>query len=226
MDQVEAKKMGTGKNIKLHSKSALFWRSFKKEKLLYFMVLPGIIYYLVFRYAPMYGIIIGFMDYHLVGGVLNSEWVGLKHFKDFFLNTPDAWEIIRNTILINVYELIFAFPAPIILALLLHELKSTIFKRITQTISYMPHFLSTVVIVGMVVNFLSPSTGIVNQLLMQFFGLEKPISFMAEPEWFRTIFIGSGIWQSVGWGTILYLAAISGVSPTLYEAAKIDGANR
>ncbi|XEC97537.1 ABC transporter permease [Paenibacillus tarimensis] len=186
---------------------------------------PGILYYVVYKYLPMYGVIIGFQKYSVTKGIFGSPWVGLKHFRDFFMNTPDALQIIRNTILLNVYELIFAFPAPIILALLLYELRNILFRRIVQTISYLPHFLSTVVIVGMVLNFLSPSTGIINHLLKAFLGIE-PIMFMGESGWFRTIYIGSEIWQHLGWGTILYLAAIAGIDPTLYEAAKIDGANR
>jgi len=189
-------------------------------------MLPGIVYYLIFKYAPMYGVIIAFQKYSIGKGILGSEWVGLKHYTDFFLRTPDAMEIIRNTILLNVYELLFAFPAPIILAILLNELRNVVFKRIVQTISYMPYFLSTVVIVGMVVNFLSPSNGIINILLKSIFGLEEGIMFLALPEWFRTIYVSSEIWQGVGWGTILYLAAIAGVNPELYEAADIDGANR
>lgn len=187
-------------------------------------MLPGIAFYIIFKYVPMYGVLIAFMDYRVTRGLLGSDWVGMKHFTKFFFETPNAWRLIRNTILLNVYDVIFHFPAPIILAILLNELKSVLFKRIVQTISYMPHFLSTVVIVGMVVNFLSPQSGIVNHILAAL-GFER-IMFMGMPEWFRTIYIGSEIWQKLGWGTILYLAAIAGIDPTLYEAAKIDGANR
>ncbi len=156
---------------------------------------------------------------------MGSKFVGLKHFIEFFYVTPGSWKLIRNTILLNVYDLIFHFPAPIILAILFNELKNRAFKRFVQTVSYMPHFLSTVVIAGIIVIFLSPTTGIVNHLLVRFFGIE-PIMFLGLPEWFRTIYIGSEIWQRIGWGTILYLAAIAGIDPTLYEAAKIDGASR
>lgn len=204
----------------------MVFRRLRKDKALYLMLLPGLLFYIVFKYMPMYGVVIAFQDFSIGKGIWNSEWVGLKHFENFFLHNPYAWRVIRNTILISVYELLFSFPAPIVLALLLNELKSMMFKRVVQTISYMPHFLSTVVIVGMVVNFLSPSTGIINHFLMEVLGFEKPIMFLAEPGWFRTIFISSGIWSQIGWGTILYLAAIAGVDPTLYEAAKMDGANR
>ncbi len=200
------------------------WQSLIKHKTLYFLMFPGIAFYIIFKYIPMYGVLIAFQDYRVTRGVWNSDWVGLKHFIKFFYNTPGSWKLIRNTLLLNVYEIIFHFPAPIILALLLNELKSMLFKRVVQTISYMPHFLSTVVIVGMVVNFLSPQTGIINHFLAAF-GFER-IMFMGLPEWFRTIYISSEIWQKLGWGTILYLAAIAGIDPTLYEAAKMDGANR
>lgn len=201
------------------------WQTMKKHKLLYLLMLPGILYYLIFKYAPMYGIIMAFQDYSIGRGFLGSKFVGFKHFVEFFVNTPDSWKLIRNTVMLNVYDLLFHFPAPIILALLFHELRSKGFKRIVQTISYMPHFLSTVVIAGIIVTFLSPQTGLLNFLLVKFFGIE-PILFLGMPEWFRTIYVGSEIWQSVGWGTILYLAAIAGIDPALYEAAKMDGANR
>ncbi|RKN83791.1 ABC transporter permease [Paenibacillus ginsengarvi] len=197
----------------------------KKHKALYLLMLPGILYYIIFKYVPMYGIIIAFQNFSIGRGILGSKFVGLDHFIEFFFNTPDAWKLIRNTVMLNAYDLLFGFPAPIILALLFHELRFKWLKRIAQTISYLPHFLSTVVIAGIMITFLSPTSGIINFLLVKWFGIE-PILFLGLPEWFRTIFVGSGIWQGVGWGTILYLAAIAGVDPTLYEAAKMDGANR
>ncbi|WP_223869381.1 ABC transporter permease [Paenibacillus sabuli] len=200
------------------------WRALRRDQALYWLMLPGILFYIVFKYVPMYGVLISFQNYSIGKGIWGSEWVGFKHFIDFFTRTPDAWQLIRNTLLLNVYELLFAFPAPILLALLLNELRVVLFRRFIQTVSYLPHFLSTVVIVGMVVNFLSPSSGIVNHVLVML-GIE-PIMFMAEPGWFRTIYVASEIWQTLGWGTILYLAAIAGVDPTLYEAARMDGANR
>lgn len=200
------------------------WHTMKKHKALYLLMLPGILYYVIFKYVPMYGIIIAFQNFSIGRGITGSKFVGLKHFVDFFYNTPDAWKLIRNTVMLNVYDLLFRFPAPIILALLFHELRNKKFKRLVQSVSYMPHFLSTVVIAGIMVTFLSQQTGIVNHML-GWFGIE-PVLFLGLPEWFRTIYIGSEIWQTVGWGTILYLAAIAGIDPTLYEAAKIDGANR
>ncbi|WP_232317007.1 ABC transporter permease subunit, partial [Paenibacillus sp. D9] len=197
----------------------------RKHRALYLLMLPGILYYIIFKYVPMYGIIIAFQDYSVGKGILGSKFVGFKHFVEFFYVTPDAWKLIRNTVLLNVYDLLFHFPAPILLAILFHEIRITWFKRLVQSISYMPHFLSTVVIAGILVTFLSPSTGVVNHALERLFGLE-PIMFLGEPGWFRTIYVGSEIWQKIGWGTILYLAAISGIDPTLYEAAKMDGASR
>ncbi|PYI54074.1 sugar ABC transporter permease [Paenibacillus flagellatus] len=188
-------------------------------------MLPGILYYVVFKYVPMYGVVIAFQNFSVGRGILGSKFVGLDHFVEFFVNTPDSWKLIRNTVMLNVYDLLFHFPAPIVLALLFHELRNKKFKKFVQSVSYMPHFLSTVVIAGILVTFLSPSTGVVNFVLVKWFGME-PILFLGLPEWFRTIYVGSEIWQKVGWGTILYLAAIAGVDPTLYEAAKMDGANR
>ncbi|SDD13287.1 putative aldouronate transport system permease protein [Paenibacillus sp. UNCCL117] len=201
------------------------WPTMKKHKALYLLMLPGILYYLIFKYAPMYGIIIAFQDYSVGRGILGSKFVGMKHFIEFFYVTPDAWKLIRNTVMLNVYDLLFHFPAPIVLAILFHELRISWFKRLVQSVSYMPHFLSTVVIAGIIVTFLSPSSGVINHALVRAFGIE-PILFLGEPGWFRTIYVGSEIWQKIGWGTILYLAAISGIDPTLYEAAKMDGANR
>jgi putative aldouronate transport system permease protein len=188
-------------------------------------MLPGVLYYIIFKYVPMYGIIIAFQDYSIGKGILGSKFVGLKHFIEFFYVNPDSWKLIRNTVMLNVYDLLFHFPAPIILAILFHELKNKTFKRIVQSISYMPHFLSTVVIAGILVTFLSPQTGIINFILVKMFGME-PILFLGLPNWFRTIYVSSEVWQKIGWGTILYLAAIAGIDPTLYEAAKMDGANR
>lgn len=200
------------------------WRIARKNKMLYALMLPGIAYYLIFKYVPMYGVLIAFQDFSMGRGIMGSKFVGLKHFVEFFYNTPDAWKLIRNTLVLNAYDLLFHFPAPIVLALLFHELKSKTFRRIAQTISYMPHFLSTVVIAGILVVFLSPTTGIAG-VLLKAIGKE-PIMFLGLPEWFRTIYIGSEIWQKLGWGTILYLAAIAGIDPALYEAARMDGANR
>ncbi|MDR6550587.1 ABC transporter permease subunit [Paenibacillus qinlingensis] len=201
----------------------LVFRTIVRDRVLYIMMFPGLLFYLIFRYVPMYGLLMAFQNYSISKGVWGSKWVGFEHFRAFF-DSPDAAVLIRNTLVLNALELLVVFPAPILLAVLFHELRFALFKRLAQTISYLPHFISTVVICGIIVNFLSPSTGIVNHLL-QALGI-KPIMFLGESQWFRPIYIASELWQKAGWDTIIYLAAIAGVNPTLYEAAKIDGANR
>ncbi len=198
-------------------------KDFKRNKVIYLMVSPVVLYYIIFQYGPMYGLQIAFKDYSPSLGFLGSPWVGLEHFKEFF-NSYFFWRLLRNTILLSLYGLLFAFPAGIILALLLNEVKSRIFKRTVQTITYMPHFVSLVVIVGILFDFLARD-GLVNQILAFLLGVE-PIAFMREAEWFRTLFIGSDIWQNVGWSSIIFLAAMSNIDPSLYEAAKMDGAGR
>jgi len=177
----------------------------------------------IFSYIPMYGAIIAFQRFRPTDGFLGSEWVGFEHFITFFQG-HHFWRLIRNTVIINVYGLVAAFPMPIILALAFNELKDGKFKKISQTITYAPHFISVVVFAGMITSFLSPSTGIVNNLLGMV-GV-APIRFLERPELFRHVYVWTGIWQGVGWGTIIYLAALSGVDPTLHEAAIIDGASR
>lgn len=198
------------------------WPSIKKSRYYYMMFALPFAYFIIFHYVPLFGIIVAFQDFNVFDGFIGSKWVGLKHFVDF-LSDPYFIILIRNTMLIGLYQLIFAFPMPVILALLLNELKGTVFKRFVQTVSYMPHFLSTVVVCGILVNFLS-NDGLINQLLASI-GLDK-IQFLMLPEWFRTIFVVSDIWQGIGWGSIIYLAALTTIDPMLYEAATIDGANR
>ena len=181
-----------------------------------------IIYYIVFHYYPMYGAQIAFKNFSPGKGIAGSPWVGFEHFKSFF-NSYYVFRIIRNTLLINIYDVIFGFPAPIILAILLNEVKNSTFRRSVQTITYLPHFISTVVLCGLIIDFTSRE-GLINNIITMLGG--EPIMFLSKPEWFRTIFIGSGIWQNVGWGSIIYLAALSNIDPELYEAARIDGANK
>ena len=197
-------------------------RKMNRSKQLYFIFFIPLLYYILFHYWPMYGIIIAFKDYNIVKGIVGSPWVGVKHFQKFLMD-PYFWKLVRNTLAINIYGLVWGFPAPIILALLLNELRNQRFKRLVQSISYLPHFISTVVVCGMIVNFLS-TDGIVNQVIKSMGG--KTIQFLMLPEWFRTIYIASGIWEGVGWGSIIYLAALTSVDEELYEAATIDGANR
>ena len=184
------------------------------------MLLPVVLYYLVFHYGPMYGAVIAFQDFNPVKGVFGSKWVGLQNFQDFF-SSVFFGRLMFNTVAISVLEIVFGFPAPIILALLINELRGNPFRRLVQTVTYLPHFISVVVIVGMLFDFFARD-GVANQLL----SLSDPIAFMQSPEWFRQLFVGSGIWQQVGWGSIVYLAAIATIDSALYEAAKVDGANR
>lgn len=204
------------------SKVKFAFQDYLRQKQLIYMVMPGILLIFIFGYIPMYGALMAFQKYDVAKGIFGSEWVGLKYFEMFFSN-PLSWRLIKNTFLLGFYSLLFAFPAPIILALLMDQLRNVHFKKVVQTISYFPHFISMVVIVGMIKEFFSID-GLVNTII-QFFG-GSPVSFLTVPEWFRTIFIGSGIWQGIGWGTIIYLAALTNVDPQLNEAAEIDGANR
>lgn len=194
-----------------------------KYRTLYLLFAPVLLYFIIFRYYPMIYLSMSFMDYNPFKGLSGSPWVGLKHYISFF-QSRDIWMLIRNTFLINILSLIIGFPSPIILALLLNEVRCHRLKKAVQTISYLPHFISTVVIVGMLNSFLSPSTGPVNQII-RLLGFE-PIYFMINPGYFRWIYVLSGIWQNVGWGSIIYLAALSGIDPQLYEAAIVDGAGK
>jgi putative aldouronate transport system permease protein len=194
-----------------------------KFKALYLISLPGIIYFIIFKYIPLFGSVIAFQDYNIFQGITGSKWVGLEHFRRMFEHY-DFLHILKNTLLIGLYDLIFAFPAPIILALLLNELRVVVYKRVLQTVVYMPHFLSWVIVSGIAIGILSPSTGMVNQFLA-WMGFEK-IYFLGEESYIRSILISAGIWRDSGYGTIIYLAALSGINPDLYEAAEVDGANR
>lgn len=212
------KKQAEGSLVIRNRFLAKVWR----QKYLFLMVLPGFLAVLIFNYFPMYGILIAFKDYSPVRGILGSEWVGLQHFQDFF-NNPMAFRILKNTLILGVYNLLWSFPVPVILALLFNELKNKIFKKVVQTVSYFPNFISVVIVAGMLTEFCSRE-GLFNQIVRVFGG--EPVTFLLEPKYFRTIFIASGIWQSAGFGTIIYLAALSGVDPTLYDVANIDGAGR
>lgn len=197
-------------------------KEFKKLKIIYLFAFICIAHVIIFSYIPMYGIIIAFKRYKLGAEFLGGDWVGLRYFIQFF-NSMVFWRIIKNTLLLGVYSLIFSFPAPIILALIFNEIKGQLYKRISQTISYMPYFISTVIIVGLLKSFFS-STGFFNDIRI-LIGLDR-INFIADPAYFRTLYIASGIWQGVGFGTIIYLAALSGIDTQILEAAVIDGANR
>ncbi|WP_421749062.1 ABC transporter permease [Cognatishimia sp.] len=190
---------------------------------IYAMLLPTVIWFAVFLYKPMYGLQIAFKDYSIFRGVAGSPWVGLEHFQTLF-GSEGFIRAIKNTVILSGFSLMFGFPVPIILALMFNEILNATFKRTAQTIVYLPHFISTVIIAGIVVTAFSPSAGIINTFL-GWLGVE-PIYFLTKPEWFRPIFIGSGIWQEAGFSSIVFLAAIAGVNPSLYESAVVDGASR
>lgn len=198
------------------------WKEVLECKHLYIILLPAVLYYAIFCYAPMGGLVIAFQKYSVTRGILDSAWVGLENFKSF-LSDIYFWRLLKNTLLINFWSLIFGFPAPIILALLLNEIKNKRFKKAVQTITYMPHFLSVVVVCSLVLTFVS-SQGLINSIITIFGG--DPVSFMSDPKYFRTIYILSDIWQQIGWSSILYISALSAIDQELYEAATIDGAGR
>ncbi|GBG11220.1 protein lplB [Paenibacillus agaridevorans] len=200
------------------------WTKYKKSKYLFLMLIPLFVYYAIFEYGPLYGIQIAFKDYMIRDGIWNSPWVGVKHFDYMFNASPDFYKILKNTVIISFYHIIFGFPAPILLALIFNELRVELFKRVSQIISYLPHFLSWVVLGGLLITILSPTTGAVNAVL-GWLGIE-PIYFLGDPNYFRFTLILSSIWKEIGWGTIIYLAAMTGIDPHLYEAAKMDGAGR
>ncbi|QNK60223.1 sugar ABC transporter permease [Paenibacillus sp. PAMC21692] len=205
--------------------SGTFAKRVWKHRIFYVMLLPGIAYFLIYKYFPMYGAIIAFKDYDLLKGILASPWADpwYKHFL-FFYNSPYFSELLINTSLISLYKLIFGMAPPIILAILFNECRITWFRNVIQTLSYMPHFLSWVIIYGILLAFLSQTTGLINR----WFGMVglDTIPFLQSTDWFRGILVTSEIWQGAGWGAIIYLAAIAGVDSTLYEAARVDGASR
>ena len=198
-------------------------RPIKRHKELLIMLIPGLLYYIFFHYKPMYGLLIAFKDYRLLDGVMGSPWAGLKYFEMVFQN-DEFWRVFKNTLILSAYKLIFAFPAPIILALLLNEVRNLHFKRAVQTLTYLPHFISWVVLAGVVINFLSPSTGPIS-MISKALGHDV-IHIMGEKKYFRAVLVITGIWKDVGWGSIVYLAALTNVDVQLYEAAVLDGAGR
>jgi len=204
------------------SRGGRFWRILKRDKWLYLMALLPLTYFIVFHYIPLYGLTLAFKDFKISEGIWGSPWVGLKHFENFFRNEY-SWVLIRNTIVLRLWQLAIGFPAPILLALLLNELRMPRFKRIVQTSSYLPHFISLVVVAGMIVNFVAYD-GPINRIITQLGGTPQP--WLQLPEWFAPIFTFSGIWQNAGWASVIYLAALTGISQELIEASVIDGAGR
>ena len=199
------------------------WKRFWDTKFLFVLWLPALVYYLVFHYFPMWGISLAFFQYNSWLGLKGSPFIGFRNFEVFF-KSPDFWPYIRNTLMLGLQSLTISFPSVIIFALLLNEVRNAKFKKTVQTISYMPHFMSTVVIVSLITTLCDPTQGAINLIIKALGG--KPIFFIMEKNWFRPLYLISGMWQGIGWGTIIYLAAISNVDPGLYEAARLDGAGR
>jgi putative aldouronate transport system permease protein len=201
-------------------------KNYKKRKMIYWMMVPGLLTYIIFKYIPMYGLIIAFEKYNPYGGIpafWNSPWVGLQWFKILF-HQDQFWLLFRNTLTISIYNIVFGFPIPIILAILFNELRGLKFKRISQSLVYLPHFLSWAIVSGILIEMLSPNGGMVNNLL-GLFGV-KPIFFLSDTHFFRPILISAGIWKEMGWDSVIFLAAIVGIDTALYEAAVVDGANK
>jgi putative aldouronate transport system permease protein len=204
------------------------WKTFKKQKYYQAFVIIGMLFLFVFAYTPMFGILMAFKNYTIVDGItgiFTTPWVGFKHFEEF-VNDYKFGQLVRNTLAISLLKIIFAFPIPILFAIMLNEVKNAIFKRFVQTVSYFPHFISWVVISGLVFVFLSNKEGILNHFFMQINLIEKPIPFLTSPDHFWGLAVGTAVWKEAGWWTIIFLAAIAGINPSLYEAAQIDGAGR
>nr|MDH3164453.1 sugar ABC transporter permease [Bacillus licheniformis] len=223
---MKATDVQTGKNPALvvgKKRKTRFWEKLLQQKYLYLMILPGLIYFLLFKYVPMWGIVIAFQDYQPFLGITGSEWVGFKHFERLFTE-PTFFMLLKNTLILFFLNLVVFFPIPIILALLLNEVRVALFKKFVQTLIYIPHFMSWVIVVSLSFVLLTVDGGLINEIIA-YFGGEK-INFLLNESWFRPMYILQVIWREAGWSTIIYLAAITAVDPRLYEAAKMDGANR
>lgn len=202
---------------------AALMKRVRRDKYLLLMLLPSVLFFVIFAYVPMAGLAMAFQDFKMGAGFFGSPWVGLRWFREFF-GSVYFGRVLSNTLILSLLNLVFTFPIPIVFALLLNEVRCDPYKRIVQTVSYLPHFISVVIVVGLMVNIFSPNDGIINKFVEAAGG--SRVNFMARPEWFRPLYIGSGVWQEFGWNSIIYLAALSGIDPTLYEAATIDGAGR
>ncbi len=229
----KASKADVSKTVTVKKKT--FGERLKKDWQLILLSIPGFVFYIIFRYGPMYGLTVAFKDYGIYTGIMASPWIGFKNFVEFF-NIQNGWSgflssdflpLFRNTLLLGIYTVLWSFPVPIVYAILLNEVKNQKFKKLVQTTSFLPQFLSLVVVCSMVTDMLSPSTGSINALLKAINpSMKEGIYFLIRPEWYRTIYIGSGIWQSFGYNAIIYVAALAGVDQQLYEAAKMDGCGR
>jgi len=220
---MEQTNLATGKVVR--TKEPSLYRRMLKQWDIQLMVIPALIFIIIFSYIPMYGILTSFQNYNLAKGFFASEWVGFKHF-DMFFHSPDFDRVMRNTIVISFLKFFIGFPAPIILALMLNEVRRMAFKRIVQTVSYLPHFMSWVIVSGMMISILSTDNGSLNILLMKLKMIDEPINFLTLPEYFWAILVTTNVWKDIGFGSIVYLAAIAGVNPQLYESAAMDGASR
>lgn len=212
----------TKRMLKVRSNHALL-RCVLRNWVLYLFLLPTLIYFLIFHYGPMYGVVIAFKNFSPVKGILGSPWVGLKHFFRLF-NSYQFWPLMKSTLLLGIENLLITFPIPIVFALMLNQVREKKLKKIVQTVTYAPHFISVVVLVSILNIFCSPTNGLINILVRAFGG--DTIMFLAEPRWFRTLYIISEVWQNTGWSSIIYLAALTGINVELYEAADMDGASR
>ncbi|XEC97678.1 ABC transporter permease [Paenibacillus tarimensis] len=217
--------LATSNDLRQEPKKNSALRRFGKQWDIQLMVIPALAIIFVFSYIPMYGVLMAFQDYSIFSGFWASPWVGFKHFR-MFLEAPEFWTVIRNTIVISLLKLGIGFPAPILLALMLNEVKNMVFKRVVQTVSYLPHFLSWVIVSGFAISMLSTDNGSINILLQKLKLIDEPIGFLGIPEYFWAILVTSGIWKEIGFSSIVYLAAVAGIDPSMYEAASIDGASR
>ncbi len=223
MNQTKAVSRAAGSGGKAKAQKEGLWFRIKRDRQLLLLLLPGLLFYAIFRYGPMFGLVIAFKKYSPFLGVAKSPWVGLENFTKFF-STNDFWLLFRNTLTIGVLSLAVTFPATILFALLLNEVRHKFYKKLVQTVSYLPTFLSVVIVCSMTIDILSPNSGIINQIL-KLLG-QDPIYFMTDPKYFRAIYVISGLWSGLGSGAIIYLAALSGTDQSLYEAARIDGCGR
>lgn len=195
----------------------------RKNLSLYLLLVPGVVYLVIFKYIPIGGLVMAFQDFNVFAGFTGSEWVGLAQFQKLFAS-PDFYKIFRNTLLINTYKIVFVFPLPILLAIMLNEIRCMPLKKVSQTVIYLPHFLSWIIVSGLFINILSPSGGLVNQIISALGG--EPVFFMSDNRWFRTVLVVTDAWKEMGWSAIVYIAAIAGVEQELYEAATVDGASK
>lgn len=222
MGMILTQKKSAVSEATIRSKSK-FINDFSKNYDLYLLLIPGLIALIIFKYVPMYGVAIAFQDFNIFKGISGSQWVGLSNFMKLF-GSEEFYRVFSNTLLISLYKLVLLFPLPIFIAIVLNEIKSMAYKKTVQTIIYLPHFISWVVVAGLFTNILSPTNGLINNMIESFGG--KPIPFLMSKEWFRSVLVITDGWKGMGWGAIIYIAAIAGIDQELYEAAYLDGAGR